>query len=320
MQYQLWGLGSGKLIAPQILNSSNFFLIHFETSKTSLSLNHGLFCLHFFEFQSLYIYDKFDLNFVPVVSRVPSANPDQQKDDRSSDLRNHAAHRGDEDVRLKSSSQDEDHDEPHPGDQPTESACGSSSSSPLVHKEPWQRSSASARRALFARRRLDASASQTSHFQTQNPQRGLSPPHTPSPKPSQPPSPPASLPSGFHQTPGSPARGPPSNQIQGPSDPQYGACPRPREHPSASTQVGPQPQSQQANIDAWAETKAAGLSERKSLFCVFHQSNLHLSAEMRITKPTIPKKHPNSDPPVQKTACLNSSCWQNSAKLKYFSF
>ncbi|XP_011479379.1 transcription factor HIVEP3 [Oryzias latipes] len=172
-----------------------------------------------------------------VVSRVPSANPDQQKDDRSSDLRNHAAHRGDEDVRLKSSSQDEDHDEPHPGDQPTESACGSSSSSPLVHKEPWQRSSASARRALFARRRLDASASQTSHFQTQNPQRGLSPPHTPSPKPSQPPSPPASLPSGFHQTPGSPARGPPSNQIQGPSDPQYGACPRPREHPSASTQL-----------------------------------------------------------------------------------
>ncbi|RVE66701.1 hypothetical protein OJAV_G00109960 [Oryzias javanicus] len=66
---------------------------------------------------------------------------------------------------------------------------------------------------------------------------GASPPHTPSPKPSRPPSPPASLPSGSHQTSGSPARGPPSSQIQEPPDPQYGACPRPREQPSASTQL-----------------------------------------------------------------------------------
>ncbi|XP_051246084.1 transcription factor HIVEP3 [Dicentrarchus labrax] len=105
----------------------------------------------------------------------------------------------------------------HPGGQPMEPEP--SQSAPLPSKDSTQKSSASTRRALFARRRLDASASASSggsHSPSAPsliPQREPSPPRSPSPRPHQSPAPPSSLsPSSCHVStsalrPVSPVRG-----------------------------------------------------------------------------------------------------------------
>ncbi|XP_072226164.1 transcription factor HIVEP3 isoform X2 [Leuresthes tenuis] len=114
----------------------------------------------------------------PEVFEDPSNHPDQHKDHQ----RKGAAHK-DDDAEDKSGSRDEDSrstatetshtdgDKAHPRGQLTESAL------PLTPKDSTQKSLASARRALFARRRLDASASPSSRCyrspcsQSPNPQR-----------------------------------------------------------------------------------------------------------------------------------------------------
>ncbi|XP_038581350.1 transcription factor HIVEP3 [Micropterus salmoides] len=104
-----------------------------------------------------------------------------------------------------------DSEKPHPGGQPMEPEP--SQSVPLPSKESTQKSSASARRALFARRRLDASASASSGGSLSPSSRPLIPRREPSPTPRQSPAPPSSLsPSSCHVStsalrPGSPVRG-----------------------------------------------------------------------------------------------------------------
>ncbi len=125
-------------------------------------------------------------------------------------------------------------------------------------KDSNQKSSASARRALFARRRLDASASTSStgsHSPSTPllvPQRELSPPHSPSLRPLMSHAPPSSLsPSSCHistsvlrpvspvrslspiitQSYGSESSGPPGSSIQ------FHNCLRPRDRPSTARLV-----------------------------------------------------------------------------------
>ncbi|KAM9340298.1 transcription factor HIVEP3 [Symphorus nematophorus] len=130
----------------------------------------------------------------------PSVHPDKQKDHRYSDQRK-SGHdeddvskdkdgRRDEDNRSKPESShtaSSDGDKSQPGGQPMEPEP--SRSAQLPPKDSTQKSSASARRALFARRRLDASVSVSSGGSPSAPsliaQRELSPPPSPSPRPRQ---------------------------------------------------------------------------------------------------------------------------------------
>ncbi|XP_008282113.1 transcription factor HIVEP3 [Stegastes partitus] len=109
-----------------------------------------------------------------------------------------------------------DREKAHPGGRPVEPER--SPSLPLAPKDSTQRGSASARRALFAHRRLDASASsggsRSPSTQSLTPQREPSPPRSPSPRPRHSPAPTASSlsPSSCHvsaapQRPVSPVRG-----------------------------------------------------------------------------------------------------------------
>ncbi|XP_040908945.1 transcription factor HIVEP2 [Toxotes jaculatrix] len=145
-----------------------------------------------------------------------SVLPDKQKDQQYSDL-GKGGHDEDsnakdkegrcEDSRSKlaesSHTAPSDSEEPHSGGQPMEPEP--SRSLTLTPKDSTQKSSARTRRALFARRRLDASASVSSRgshspsTQSLTPRRELSPPPSASPRPRQSPGPPSSLsPSGCH--------------------------------------------------------------------------------------------------------------------------
>lgn len=162
------------------------------------------------------------------VCEDPSIHPDIQRDrqyfdvgkggDDEDDNGTDKDGRRDEDSRSKGAeSSHSDGDKPHPGCQPMEPEP--SQSAPPPPRDPTQKSSASARRALFARRRLDASASASSGGSRSPsapsliPQRGPSPPRSPSPRPCQSPAPPSSLsPSSCHVStsalrPVSPVRG-----------------------------------------------------------------------------------------------------------------
>lgn len=110
-----------------------------------------------------------------------------------------------------------DREKSHPGGRPMEPEPSRAAS--LPPKDSTQKSSASARRALFARRRLEASASASSGGSRSPstpsliPQREPSPPHSLSPRPRQSPAPSSSLspPTCYVSTStlrsGSPARG-----------------------------------------------------------------------------------------------------------------
>lgn len=94
-------------------------------------------------------------------------------------------------------SSDTNREKVHPAHQLGESE--GSSSFPITSRDSTQKSSASARRALFARRRLDASTLASSggphspSSQILTPQIELSPSRNPSPRPCQSPAPPSSL-------------------------------------------------------------------------------------------------------------------------------
>ncbi|XP_042363072.1 transcription factor HIVEP3 [Plectropomus leopardus] len=139
-----------------------------------------------------------------------SVPPDKQKDRLCTDLGRHG-HDEDDNARDKDGRRVEDNrskaadsshtassdsEKSHPGGPPSQSEP--SRSVPLAPKDSTQRSSASVRRALFARRRFDASASASSRGchspspQPLIPQRELSPPRSPSPRPHQSPAPPSS--------------------------------------------------------------------------------------------------------------------------------
>ncbi|XP_044027872.1 transcription factor HIVEP3 [Siniperca chuatsi] len=145
-----------------------------------------------------------------------SADPDKQRDHQYSD-QGKSGHdeednaedkdgRRDEDNRSKaaesSHTASSDSEKLHPGGQPMEPEP--SQSVPLPHKDSTQKSSASARRALFARRRLDASASASSGGSRSPSTESLIPrrePSPPPPRPCQSPAPPSSLsPSSCHVT------------------------------------------------------------------------------------------------------------------------
>ncbi|XP_042291088.1 transcription factor HIVEP3 [Thunnus maccoyii] len=155
-----------------------------------------------------------------------SVHPDEQKDDQYSNL----GKGGDEDDNIKDKDCDEDNcstaaesshtaspdsKKPHPGGQLMEPEL--SRSLTLNPKDFTKKSSASTRRALFARRRLDASASSGGSPSPSTasliPQREPSPPRSPSPRPRHSPAPPSSLsPSSCHVStspvrPASPVRG-----------------------------------------------------------------------------------------------------------------
>ncbi|XP_061597171.1 transcription factor HIVEP3 [Cololabis saira] len=163
------------------------------------------------------------------VSEDHSVIPNQQKDDQRFGLGNAAAH-GDDDGKDKRGRRSDhsrsavagrpytDGEETPLGTLLTESP---STSSPVV---PSRRSSASARRALFACRSLDASASassggsQSSSSHSLNPPRELSPAPSPSAGPCKPsappPSPPSSLPPPTRQASPPPRTGTSFSQIQ----------------------------------------------------------------------------------------------------------
>lgn len=161
------------------------------------------------------------------VCKDPSDHPDQQKGYRCSDAGKGGDHE-DENLKDKDVGHDEDSrstvtesshadsEKVHPALQLREPEC--SSSLPLTPKDSTQKSSASAKRALFARRRFDASTLTPSggphspSTQTVTPRIELSPPRSPSPRPHQSPAPPSLSPSSCHvstapQRPISPVRG-----------------------------------------------------------------------------------------------------------------
>ncbi|XP_062291450.1 transcription factor HIVEP3 [Scomber scombrus] len=134
-----------------------------------------------------------------------SVCPDGQKDDQDN-----LGEGGDEDDNIKDKHCDEDNrstaaesshtassdsEKPHPGGQQMEPEL--SPSLTLKPKDSTQKSSASARRALFARRSFDASSSSRSSPPQSTPslipQREPSPPRSPSPGPRHSPAPPPSL-------------------------------------------------------------------------------------------------------------------------------
>ncbi|XP_037651955.1 transcription factor HIVEP3 [Sebastes umbrosus] len=133
-----------------------------------------------------------------------SLHPDERKDPQYSDL-GKSRHDEDDDSRDKAGRRDEDNrskvaesshtassdsEKPHPEGQPMEPEP--SRSVPLSPQVSSQKISASARRALFARRRLDASASASSGDSHPPTTQLLIPPRSPSPGPSQSPAPPSS--------------------------------------------------------------------------------------------------------------------------------
>ncbi|XP_022070935.1 transcription factor HIVEP3 [Acanthochromis polyacanthus] len=152
-----------------------------------------------------------------------SIHPDQQKHHQCSVQGGDHNDVKDKDDRRKETSRStvverSDKEKAHPGGQPMEPEH--SPSLPATPKDSTHRGSASARRALFARRRLDASASVSSggsrspSTHTVTPQRELSPPCSPSPRPRHSPTPTSSSlsPSSCHvstapQRPVSPVRG-----------------------------------------------------------------------------------------------------------------
>ncbi|KAM7372826.1 hypothetical protein PAMP_007722 [Pampus punctatissimus] len=143
---------------------------------------------------------------------------DEQKDDQYSDLG-----KGGDEHNIKDKDCDEDNsstaaesshaassdsNKPHPGGQLMEPE--NIRSLTLNPNDSTQKSSASARRALFARRRLDVSASSGGSLSQSTPslipQREPSPPHSPSPRPRHSPAPPPPL-STSPLRPASPVRG-----------------------------------------------------------------------------------------------------------------
>ncbi|XP_049890560.1 transcription factor HIVEP3 [Epinephelus moara] len=194
--------------------------------------------------------------------------PDKQKDLQYSDLRqDEDDNAGDKDgkrvddnrseVAKSSHTTTSDSEEPRPGGLPMEPEP--SRSVQLPPKDSTQRSSASVRRALFARRRFDASSAASSRVchspstQPLIPQREPSPAHSPSPRPCQSPAPPSSpSPSSCHvstsalrpvspvrglspvivQSHGSESSGPPGSLADTSAHCQ--ACFHPRDRPSAA--------------------------------------------------------------------------------------
>ncbi|XP_069567602.1 transcription factor HIVEP3 [Brachyistius frenatus] len=122
-------------------------------------------------------------------------HPDPRKDPERSDLGTGGDH--EEDVVKDKSVRYDEGDGARPGGQLVKPEC--SSSLPLPPKDSTQSSSASTRRALFARRRLDASASGSSRgsrspsTQSSTPPREPSPPRSPSLRPRRSPTPPSPL-------------------------------------------------------------------------------------------------------------------------------
>ena len=201
------------------------------------------------------------------VREEPSTNPDRQKDQCYSDQRRCGP---DEDDNVKDKDgRDKDNrskaaESSHTASSDSEKSMEPepSRSAPVPPKDSTLKSSASSRRALFARRRLDASASASSggsHSPTAPsmiPQRESSPPRSPSPRPRQSPAPPSSpSPSSCHVStsvlrPTSPVRGDSPIIVQshvsessGPpgsladTSAQCHACLHPRERPSTARLV-----------------------------------------------------------------------------------
>ncbi|TMS18414.1 Endothelin-2 [Larimichthys crocea] len=199
------------------------------------------------------------------VSEEPSVHPDKRKNHQYSDLGTTGhdeadnAKPKDEDSRSSESSHtlSSDSEKSHPGGQPMEPEP--SQSARLPPKDSTQKSSASARRALFARRRLDASTlassggSRSQSTPSLVPQRESSPPRSPPPRPRQSPAPPSSLsPSSCHvsssplrpvspvrglspiivQSHGSESPGPPGSLAD--TSAQCHACLHPRDRPSTA--------------------------------------------------------------------------------------
>ncbi|XP_070840472.1 transcription factor HIVEP3 [Chaetodon trifascialis] len=205
------------------------------------------------------------------VCEKPSVHPDKPKDHWYSDLGKSGCDEGrnakdkdgrrNEDSRSRASESSHtassDCEKSRPVGQPMEPEPSQSALVPP--KDSTQKSSASARRALFARRRLEASASASSGGSRSPstpsliPQREPSPPQSPSPRPRQSPAPPSSLsPSSCHVStstlrPDSPVRGlsPIIVQSHGPescgppgsladTSAQCHTCLHPRDRPSAA--------------------------------------------------------------------------------------
>ncbi|XP_050934901.1 transcription factor HIVEP3 [Lates calcarifer] len=155
------------------------------------------------------------------VCEDPSVHPDKQRDHQFSDLGkgghdedNNTKDKNDRHEDNRSISADSSHtascdsEKPHSGGQPMEPEP--SRSLAVTPNDSTQKNSARTRRALFARRRLDASASsrgsQSPSAQSLTPRREPSPPRSPSPRLTQSPAPPSSLSTSSCHVPTSPLR------------------------------------------------------------------------------------------------------------------